>query len=114
MPPRRPRSRLVARIATRVVATYSRAMDIRLAASTFLVVFLAELGDKTQLATFALASEKGAPLSVFVGAALALTSTSAIGVVAGTAVGHAIPALWVRRAAGLLFVVLGLFYLLRR
>lgn len=87
-------------------------MDIKLLASTFLTVFLAELGDKTQLATFALASGAPSRLPVFLGAALALTSTSAIGVVAGAAVGDAVPAIWVRRAAGTLFIVLGLFYVL--
>ena len=89
-------------------------MNLTLVASTFLTVFLAELGDKTQLATFALASEARSPLAVFVGAALALTSTSAIGALAGAAVGQAVPAIWVRRAAGVLFITLGLFYLLRR
>jgi putative Ca2+/H+ antiporter (TMEM165/GDT1 family) len=88
-------------------------MSVTLFASTFVTVFLAELGDKTQLATFALATDAASPLAVFLGAALALTATSAIGVLAGAAVGQAIPAVWVRRAAGLLFVALGLFYLLR-
>ncbi len=51
--------------------------------STFTTVFLAELGDKTQLATLLLSAQSGRPLLVFVGAALALVSTSLVGVLLG-------------------------------
>lgn len=51
--------------------------------STFLTIFLAEIGDKTQLATLLLAAESGAPWLVFTGAALALISTSLVGVLIG-------------------------------
>ena len=51
--------------------------------STFLTIFLAEIGDKTQLATLLLAAESGAPWLVFIGAALALISTSLVGVLIG-------------------------------
>jgi putative Ca2+/H+ antiporter (TMEM165/GDT1 family) len=88
-------------------------MDFRLIASTFVTIFVAELGDKTQLATFALAAEGGSRLSVFLGAALALSLNSAIGVLAGAALLQVVPAPWVRRAAGLLFIALGVFYLVR-
>ena len=88
-------------------------MSLQVLASTFAAIFLAELGDKTQLATFALASEASSRWSVFLGAALALTATSAIGVLAGGAVTQIVPAIWLRRAAGALFVALGLFYLVK-
>lgn len=52
-------------------------------ASTFLTIFLAEIGDKTQLATLLLAAESGSPWLVFTGAALALISTSLVGVLIG-------------------------------
>jgi putative Ca2+/H+ antiporter (TMEM165/GDT1 family) len=52
-------------------------------ASTFLTIFLAEIGDKTQLATLLLAAESGAPWLVFLGAALALITTSLVGVLIG-------------------------------
>jgi putative Ca2+/H+ antiporter (TMEM165/GDT1 family) len=52
-------------------------------ASTFLTIFLAEIGDKTQLATLLLAAESGAPWLVFIGAALALITTSLVGVLIG-------------------------------
>jgi putative Ca2+/H+ antiporter (TMEM165/GDT1 family) len=88
-------------------------MDVRTLLSTFAAVFLAEVGDKTQLATFALSASSRSKAAVFLGAVAALASTSAIAVLLGEAVTRAIPALWIRRGAGLLFVGLGLFYLVR-
>ena len=59
-------------------------MDIKLAATVFGVVFLAELGDKTQLATLLFSAKSPDSLiTVFVGASLALIAASAIGVAAG-------------------------------
>ena len=51
--------------------------------STFVTIFLAELGDKTQVATLLISAESHKPLTVFVGAALALISTSLVGVLVG-------------------------------
>ncbi len=89
-------------------------MDWKLFTSTFLVIFLAELGDKTQLATLGLAAGAASRSSVFLGAAAALVATTALAVVAGEAVGRLVPELWLRRGAGTLFVVLGAFFLLTR
>ncbi len=78
--------------------------------TTFAAVFVAELGDKTQLATMALAgSADGARTRwvIFLASALALITTSAIGVVAGTAVTRLARPQTIERLAGLLFVVLG-------
>ncbi len=89
-------------------------MDWKLCASTFGVVFLAELGDKTQLTTFGLAaSGRGGRLAVFVGSAAALVATSAIAVAAGAAIGQVVSARWLERIGGAAFVVLGLFMLRR-
>ena len=60
-------------------------------ASTFTTVFLAELGDKTQLATLLLSAQSGRPLLVFVGAALALVSTSLVGVLLGQWLSRHVP-----------------------
>ncbi len=87
-------------------------MDWKLFASTFAAVFLAELGDKTQLATFSLAAGGSSRAVVVAGAASALVATTAIAVIAGEAVGRAVPAIWLRRGAGVLFVVLGLVFLM--
>ncbi|MEO1393588.1 MAG: TMEM165/GDT1 family protein [Cyanobacteria bacterium J06634_5] len=51
--------------------------------STFITIFLAELGDKTQVATLLLSAESQSPFVVFLGAGLALVSTSLIGVLLG-------------------------------
>jgi putative Ca2+/H+ antiporter (TMEM165/GDT1 family) len=85
-------------------------MDWKLFASTFAAIFLAELGDKTQLATLSLASG-GSRWIVFGGAALALVASTAIAVLAGEAVSRVIPPVWIRRGAGALFLVLGLAFL---
>lgn len=85
-------------------------MDWKLFASTFAAIFLAELGDKTQLATLSLASG-GSRWMVFAGAALALVTTTALAVLAGEAVSRVIPPIWIRRGAGALFLVLGLAFL---
>jgi putative Ca2+/H+ antiporter (TMEM165/GDT1 family) len=87
-------------------------LDWKLFGSAFGLVFLAELGDKTQLATLALAASGKSKVLVFLGAACALVLTSAIAAVAGEAVSRFVPALWLRRIAGASFLVLGAFYLL--
>ena len=87
-------------------------MDWKLFASTFGLIFLAELGDKTQLATFALAAGTHSKVSIFLGAAIALVLTSAVAVILGETVTRLVPEVWLRRGAGALFLVLGGWFLL--
>ena len=61
-------------------------MDIPLLLSTFFTVFLAELGDKTQLATVALSGTSNRPIAVFIGSSSALVLASLIGALAGGSV----------------------------
>ena len=86
-------------------------MDWKTFASTFGAVFIAELGDKTQLATLSLSAAERAKWAVFLGSALALCATSAIAVLAGGAVTRVIPPVWLRRIAGAAFIVLGALFL---
>jgi Ca2+/H+ antiporter, TMEM165/GDT1 family len=88
---------------------------IRTFGATFGAVFLAELGDKTQLATMALsASAEGrGRWLVFVAAASALVATTAIGVLAGSVVTRYVRPQTVERLAGALFIVLGALMLIR-
>jgi putative Ca2+/H+ antiporter (TMEM165/GDT1 family) len=89
-------------------------MDWKLFGSTFALIFLAELGDKTQLATLSLAASGKSRWLVFAGAAAALVATSAIGVILGEGVARIIPEIWIKRAAGVGFLVLGVLFLLGR
>jgi putative Ca2+/H+ antiporter (TMEM165/GDT1 family) len=87
-------------------------MDWKVFATAFATVFVAELGDKTQLATLGLASASaGARLAVFAGSALALVATSLIAVLAGAAVGKFISPVWLERAGGALMLAIGAWVL---
>ncbi len=87
-------------------------MDLKVLLTTFGMIFLAELGDKTQLATFAFAAENKSRLAVFLGSACALVLTSLLAVVFGSAIGRLVPANYIKIGAGALFVLLGLWILL--
>ena len=89
-------------------------VDWRVIASTFGLIFLAELGDKTQLAAIALAAESKSPIAVFVGAVVALGLVTLIGVAIGGTVTKVIPARYIRMAAGALFILVGAFMLIPR
>ena len=86
----------------------------KVALTTFATVFLAELGDKTQLATMLLVAQGKSPLAVFLGSASALVVSSLVGVLAGGVIAKYIPEIWVRIAAGSGFVILGVLLLLGR
>jgi len=81
--------------------------------SAFFMIFLAELGDKTQISTFAFASESKSPLSVFLGAALALVCSSFIGVVLGGVVGRFVPDRIMKFVAAAVFLGFGAWTLVQ-
>ena len=87
-------------------------MDWRVFLTTFGVIFLAEMGDKTQLAAMTMAAQTKRPWTVFIASALALTAVSAIGVVVGGVVGEYVPLIWVKRVAALSFIAIGVLILL--
>jgi putative Ca2+/H+ antiporter (TMEM165/GDT1 family) len=89
-------------------------MSLRLFASTFGLIFIAELGDKTQLATLSLAASGESRWTVFLAAAGALVVASAVGVLAGEALARVVPPIWINRVAGIAFVAMGGLLLLRR
>jgi putative Ca2+/H+ antiporter (TMEM165/GDT1 family) len=89
-------------------------MDWRIFLTTFGVIFLAEIGDKTQLAAMTMAAESKKPWAVFVGAALALTLVSAIGVILGSVIGTYIPLIWIKRIAAIVFIVIGILILFEK
>jgi putative Ca2+/H+ antiporter (TMEM165/GDT1 family) len=77
--------------------------------TTFTTVFLAELGDKTQLATLLLSAQSGQPWVVFLGAAIALISASLVGVLVGRWLASILPPERLEKMAGVLMVGLGLW-----
>ncbi len=89
-------------------------MDWRILASTFGLVFLAELGDKTQLAVMMLSAETESPWTVFLGAAGALIASTALAILIGTALTRVVPEQYLRIGAGILFFVLGILMIIER
>ena len=77
--------------------------------TTATTVFLAELGDKTQLAALLLSAQSGRPAVVFVGASLALICSSLVGVLLGRWLSRLMAPEQLERAAGVIMVVLGLW-----
>jgi Ca2+/H+ antiporter, TMEM165/GDT1 family len=76
--------------------------------ATFLLIFVAEFGDKTQLAVVGLSSTS-IPFAVWTGATIALITTSALGIWAGCTVLQRIPIILLHRISGVFFIVLALF-----
>jgi putative Ca2+/H+ antiporter (TMEM165/GDT1 family) len=90
-------------------------MDVRLFLTVFGAIFLAELGDKTQLALMAFAAENPAGwLSLLFGSILALTLTSILGVLLGGVVARYIPTGIIHYVAGGLFIIIGALMILKK
>lgn len=89
-------------------------MDWRVFLSTFALVFLAELGDKTQLATLAIACRAQSRLTVFIGAALALVVVTLASVLLSEALHRLVPADVIRWVAGGIFILAGVAILMGR
>jgi len=80
----------------------------------FWTIFLAELGDKTQLATFFFSAERAIPRwVVFAGALMALGLSTSLAVFLGDRIGQVLPQRLIRFAAGLGFVIIGLWIITR-
>ena len=89
-------------------------MDWKILSTVFTSVFIAELGDKTQLATMLFASDKDASkLTVFFGASLALILTSAIGVAAGSVISQYVSEKSLQYVAGIGFIAIGTWTLFK-
>ena len=86
-----------------------RATFFSILITTFSTIFLAELGDKTQLATLMLSAQSGRPLIIFIGAALALISTSLLGVLIGRWIANNLPRQRFTVLSGIIMLSLGLY-----
>ncbi len=88
-------------------------MDWRLLLTTFGSVFLAELGDKTQLATLCFATGKNTLMPVFIGSSLALVTSSLLACLLGSALTKVLPIRWVHLGAGFVFIIIGVLLVVR-
>jgi putative Ca2+/H+ antiporter (TMEM165/GDT1 family) len=86
-------------------------MDWKLLFLSFGLLFLAELGDKTQLAVFTLVAQYQKPWPIFIGASLALVAITLIAALFGNLITRYVPAQYLQLIAGLLFVGIGIFVL---
>ncbi len=75
----------------------------------FAAIFLAELGDKTQIAVITLSASTKKPFAIFLGGSLALTLLTGIGALAGEAVTKYVPGGVLSKVAAVLFVVIGIW-----
>ena len=89
-------------------------MELKVFFTVFAAVFIAELGDKTQLATMLFAADKEvSKWTVFWGASAALVVATAIGVIAGTVLSEFINEIYLNYIAGAGFILIGAFTLVR-
>ena len=82
-------------------------MDWRVVLTTFGMIFLAEMGDKTQLAAMTMAAQTKRPWAVFIGSSLALVCVSALGVAVGALLSQYLPLEWIKRVAAVAFIIIG-------
>ena len=83
-------------------------MLITLFFTTFFTVFLAEMGDKTQLTTITLSSTTNKPLAVFIGSSVALILATLLGALAGGSIANLIPAFLLKLLSGIVFLIIGI------
>jgi putative Ca2+/H+ antiporter (TMEM165/GDT1 family) len=89
-------------------------LDLKVFMTVFTVVFIAELGDKTQLATMLFATDKEvSKFTIFIGASVALVAATGIGVLAGSVISEYVSEKNLRYIAGLGFIIVGLWTLYR-
>ena len=83
-------------------------MILSLLLSTFLTIFIAELGDKTQLATLTMSGTSNKPLAVFLGSSTALIFASLIGALAGGSISNYFPEIILKSIASVTFFIIGI------
>lgn len=76
--------------------------------TTFVTIFLAEIGDKTQLSTLLMSAESHSPWVVFIGSAAALITTSLLGVLLGSWIGTRLSPKIVEKSAGVMLLLISL------
>ena len=87
-------------------------MDWKILGTAFVTLFLAELGDKTQLAIITMSSKSDSKWAIFIGASLALVLVSLIAVLVGGVLSQYVPTEWLQRIVAVAFIVIGVLMLL--
>jgi putative Ca2+/H+ antiporter (TMEM165/GDT1 family) len=88
-------------------------MDWKIFGTAFLTLFLAELGDKTQLAVITMSASTESKVAVFAGAALALVLVTLLGVLVGGVLTQFIPTEWLQRIVAVAFIAIGVLMLFK-
>ena len=83
-------------------------MILSLLLSTFITIFIAELGDKTQLATLTMSGTSNKPLAVFLGSSTALILASLLGALAGGSISNFVPEIILKSIASVTFFIIGI------
>jgi Ca2+/H+ antiporter, TMEM165/GDT1 family len=86
-------------------------MDWKIMGTAFLTLFLAELGDKTQLAVITMTAKTNSKLAIFIGASLALIVVTALGIAVGGILTQFIPTEWLQRIVAAAFIAIGVLML---
>ncbi len=86
-------------------------MDWKIIMSTFITIFLAELGDKTQLASILMTSKTNKPVLVFLGTMLAFAVVTVIGVAVGSIITKFLPINFIKIGAAIAFIIIGILIL---
>lgn len=86
-------------------------MDLRLLFTTLGLLFVAELGDKTQLAVIVMTARSGKPIPVLIGAVIGLTLVTVLGVVVGSFITKFVPVEYVSKGAAVAFIAIGVLML---
>ena len=89
-------------------------MDWNIFGATFITIFIAELGDKTQFAAFAASAQTKSTFSVLLGTVLALAVAGSLGVVFGSILGKYIDPQKMKYISGFAFVIMGCWILLKK
>lgn len=87
-------------------------MDWKIFGTAFLTLFLAELGDKTQLAVITMSANTESKVSVLAGACLALIAVTILAVLMGSLLSQYVPTEWLQRIVAIGFIVIGILMLL--
>ena len=87
-------------------------MDWKIFGTAFVTLFLAEIGDKTQLAVITMTADTNSKVSIFLGASLALILVTLLGVIFGGVLSQYVPTEWLQRIVAVAFIVIGSLMLL--